>query len=466
MNQVPDMSYKKPKRPWAMKRRLAYGGGFMGVILIFLSIISFSIFYKEPTCYDRSANGGEAGIDCGGTCVRICAAEVIPLKVLWVEPFRVSENTYNVVAYIENRNLDKGIEKLPYTIRLFDDKGEILNREGITEMPPDVTYPLFEGRIATSERVPTYATIEFGEDPVWVPARQNGERYMTERRELSGADKKPVITAVVKNESREEAQEVDVVATIFNSQGIPLTASRTKVPLFPGGSTKQVTFTWQEPIAKTIRTCEVPSDIAIAIDLSGSMNNDAEEPPEPITSVLRAAKDFALRLNKGDQTALVTFATEAESVSELTPDRSLVGTLIGNLVIKPESEQGSTNTGDGLLNSLRELESARHNEDARRAIVLLTDGLATAPDPDPELYARDAATLAKQKGIELFTIGLGTDLNEAFLKEIATDEEHYFRAPTTQTLGKIYESITSALCEERAAQIQIVAKPQGTYLSL
>jgi secreted protein with Ig-like and vWFA domain len=196
------------------------------------------------------------------------------------------------------------------------------------------------------------------------------------------------------------------------------------------------------------------------------MNNDGGDPPQPITSVLKAARDFVLKLNKGDQTGLVTFASDAETVSKLTENRAEVGTLIGNLEIKPESEQGSTNTGEALRLALLELESERQNEDARRAVVLLTDGLATAPDPEPETYARDTATNLKGKGIELFTIGLGTELNEAFLSEIATDNKHFFRAPSTQTLTKIYDSISTELCEEGAAVIDIVAKPQGTYQSL
>jgi Mg-chelatase subunit ChlD len=210
----------------------------------------------------------------------------------------------------------------------------------------------------------------------------------------------------------------------------------------------------------------VATDVAVAIDLSGSMNNDGDNPPQPITSVLKAARDFVLRLNKGDQTSLVTFASDAEVVSKLTSDRSLVGTLIENLEIKPESEQGNTNTGDALRYALDELQSERYNKDARRAIVLLTDGLATAPDPEPETYAREAAALVKAEGVELFTIGLGSSLNEAFLEELATDKKHFFRAPTTQMLGTIYSGITSALCVEGSAQIDIIAKPKGTYQSL
>ena len=450
-------------RPWAKKRRTQYGSTVGGFFFILLVIFFFAYIYEPANCLDLDENGGETGVDCGGKCARICTLDVLPPNVLWVEAFRISEGLYNAVAYVENRNLDKGVEKLSYVFKLFDDEGMILERAGETEFPPDATYPLFEGRIQTGDRIPTHATLELEDNPVWVKAEKNSARYMIERRELTGADRKPVLTAVIKNESREEAEDVDVVATIFNAQNVALTASRTKVPLFSGGSTKQVTFTWQEPIAKTIRSCEVATDVVVAIDLSGSMNNDGGEPPQPITSVLKAAQDFVLKLNKGDQVSLVTFASDAELISKLSENRSEVATLINNLEIKPESEQGSTNTGDAILFAEYELSSERNNEDARRAVVLLTDGLATAPDPEPETYARDAATKLKASGIELFTIGLGADVNDAFLGEIATDRKHYFRAPTTVSLGKIYESITTELCEEGAAVIDIVTKPQATY---
>jgi Mg-chelatase subunit ChlD len=453
-------------RPWARKRRILYGGGLGSVLCIFLFVVLWGVLYQAPTCFDEKANGGERGVDCGGVCVRMCTADVVPPNIRWVEAFRVTQGMHNVVAYVENKNQTAGVQKLSYVMTLYDDAGEILEREGVTEFPPNTLYPLFEGRVLTGNRVPTRASITFDDNPVWVPAEQNGERYMTERRELSHADTKPALMAVIKNESRVEAKDVDVVATILNSAGKALTASRTKVPIFQGGTTKQINFTWQEPIAKTIRTCEVPTDVAVTIDLSGSMNNDGDNPPEPISSVLKAARDFVLRLNDRDQASLISFATEAETISELTPHRGQVATLVQNLEIKPESETGSTNTGDGIRFAIGTLEAGQHNKDARRAIVLLTDGLATAPDPEPENYARDAASEARRKGIEVFTIGLGTELNESFLQEIATDNTHYFRAPTTEKLGDIYASITSALCEEGAAVIEIVPKVTGTYQQL
>jgi Mg-chelatase subunit ChlD len=450
-------------RWWAFWRRVVYGGAFLCIIALFVTGIYYLYGYEPANCLDGFKNGVERGIDCGGTCARICAMDVTEPHVRWVRAFRVSEGVYNAVAYVENRNLNGGVADYEYTIRLFDSKGLITERTARTPFPPNTIYPIFEGRINTGDRVPTQAVIEFDPDAVWVKAELNGDTFKTVRRELSGADDRPVLTATVKNETLDEALDVDVVATIFDAGGNALTASRTKIPTFPARSERDITFTWQEPIAKTVRSCEVPTDVVLAIDLSGSMNNDGGVPPEPISSVLTAAKTFALKLNTEDQIGLVTYASTAKVVSTLTKDRAGVGTTIEKLKIDPAEETGSTNTGDAILRAQGELDSARHNTNARKVVILLTDGLATAGGESPEDHAREAASALKESGVELFTIGLGEQLNEAFLRELASDSTHYFRAPTTAMLGKIYESITGALCEEGAAVIEIIPKVSATF---
>ena len=450
-------------RPWAFRRQIIYGVGFVVVVVLLFSGLFYLYGYSPSTCLDKSESWGEDGIDCGGSCARICTVDVEQPRVQWVRAFRITEGMYNAVAYIENRNIHSGVQDLTYTIRLLDSKGVITERKGRTPLPSNTVYPLFEGRINTGDRVPTQATIEFDAEQVWVNAVSGGERFHLQERELTGADSKPVLTAQFTNESLDEARDVDVVATIFNQEGTALTASRTKIPTFPGRSTRDVTFTWQEPIAKTLRSCEVPSDIILAIDLSGSMNNDGGIPPEPITSVLRSAEAFTGKLGEADQLGLVTYATDATLATALTPKHSDVGNRIRTLTIDPQEESGSTNMGDAINRAREELMSARHNTDARKVLVLLTDGLATGPGDKPEDYARESATLLKSKDIELFTIGLGERLNEQFLAELATNGAHYFRAPTVGTLGKIYESITSAICESGAAVIEIVPKQSAVF---
>jgi Mg-chelatase subunit ChlD len=450
-------------RMWAFWRRVWYGAGFLGVLLLIIGGLYYTYGYRPAHCLDGFMNGLERGIDCGGGCARICLADTLPPTVKWARSFRVSEGLYNAVAYVENKNRDAGIAHLGYTIKLYDKNGLITSKTAVTELPPGTLYPIFEGRIATGDRIPTQTVIEFDPTPVWVKATQKDERFKVEGRTLSGADLKPVLTASVQNETLDEAQDVEVVATIFDAAGTALTTSRTKIPLFPPRSSKDIIFTWQEPIAKTLRSCEVPTDVILAIDLSGSMNDDGGTPPQPVTAVLEAARNFVLGLNPEDQVGVVTYATNAELVTPLTKDHTKVSALINGLAIEGKEERGSTNTGDAFIRAKDELASPRHNADARNVLILLTDGLATAPQPNPEIYAQSAASGTKDARIEVFTIGLGEKLNESFLQALATDGPHYFRAPTRDTLGNIYSSITGAICEEGAAVIDIIPKPRGIY---
>ena len=450
-------------RPWAFWRRTQYAGG----MFVFLALVStgvyFSFFYQRATCFDGSQNGDERGIDCGGSCTRVCALDVITPRVLWARAFKVTDGQYNAVAYIENINIGVGSPEISYTFKLYDAKGVITERSGTTVLPPDSVYPIFEGRIDTGTRVPTKTEIEITDPELWLPANVGREQFVVESRALSAADSSPRLDAKITNNELTEAQNVEVVATIFDSRGNPLTASRTIVPIFPARSTQDVVFTWPEPIAKTLRSCEVPTDVVLAIDLSGSMNDDGGNPPQPITSVLRAAESFIDRLNPNDRIGVVTYATGAMTSATLTVEKSTVRGLVAKLGVAPQEERGSTNTGDALNIAREELASERHNTNARKVVVLLTDGLTNAPGEDPEAYARTASESLKATDAEVFTIGLGSKINQTFLVDIASDAGHYLDAPTADTVDRIYRSVTDAICEDGAAVIEIVPKTATNF---
>lgn len=453
-------------RWWAFWRRVQY----ICIMLIFFSLVGtgvyFSYVYEEPTCFDSTMNGDERGIDCGGLCTRICSIDVIAPTVVWSESFRVVPGVYNAVSYIENKNITAGSPEVGYVFKLFDEAGLITERRGSTLIPPDSVYPIFEGRIETGDRIPTRTEIELDDITLWLPAISGREQFVTESRGLTGADSNPRLDAVISNRALTEARDVEVVATIFDVNGNALNASRTIVPNFRERSEERIVFTWPEPISKTLRSCSVPTDVVLAIDVSGSMNDDGGNPPEPISSVLTAAEDFTVRLGKNDSVGLVTYATEAFVKHTLTREKDSVASAIRSLSISPKDEVGSTNTGDGIRLGAEELNSSRHNADARKVLVLLTDGLANAPDEDPEAYALKEAEILKESGADVYVIGLGDSLNEEFLKEIATANSNYFKAVSITTLNTIYSSITDAICEDGPAVIEIIPKTEASFAPL
>jgi len=453
-------------RVWAFWRRVQYGVGFCLFWLGIFTYIYLVYFAVAPTCFDNSRNGSETGVDCGGDCVRICAFEVVSPTVAWARSFPGNSGLYNAVAYIENKNRIAATPEIRYTISLYDAGGLITERSGVTLLPPDSAYPIFEDRIDTFGRVPTQTFVELEPATMWVPAPNATKQFTVTNRQLSGVDLKPRLDASIYNNGIDEAEEIEVVATIFDKDGNALTASRTFVDDLIGKSEQAIVFTWPEPIAKTLKSCEVPTDVVLGIDLSGSMNNDGDNPPQPITSVLQAAQAFVQRLQPDDQVGIVTFATEAVITTRLTTDKAAVADIVSGLVIEPREEVGSTNTGGAFLQAGAELTSTRHNNEARKVLVLLTDGLATAPDESPEEYALAQAELIKSLDVEVYTIGLGEQVNMEFVTAVASTPSHAYRAVSTTEVNRIYETITSSLCEQGPSIIQIVPKSDALFTPL
>lgn len=447
---------------WAFWRRVQYFAFFGVVLLALLAFIYVSFFSSAPSCFDGRQNGDEASVDCGGACERICPFQVAQPEVQWARSFRIADGQYNAVAYVENRNQSAGTPELRYTFSLYDDQGLITERTGTTILPPDSVYPIFEGRIMTGARVPTRTFLDIAPPDVWLPAASSRDQFTIVERTLTGADMSPRLDATLYNNGLEEASDVEVVATIFDKERNALTSSRTVVEHFAPRTETDVVFTWPEPIATTVRSCEVPTDVVVAIDLSGSMNDDGGTPPEPISSALAAAERFVSRLRAGDQVGVVTFATEAAVASPLSGSIAAASAVVADLAIPPREETGATNTGDAFMEARELLTSAAHNVDARRVLVILTDGRPTAPSDEPEMHALTAASSTRASGIEVYAIGLGENVNFDFIRGVAS-EGKAFQALSNADVDRIYEEITGAICEDGPAIIEIVPKTTTAF---
>ena len=133
-----------------------------------------------------------------------------------------------------------------------------------------------------------------------------------------------------------------------------------------------------------------------------------------------------------DQVAVVRFDTDAQVVSELTGDRAAVVEGIRGL----EPHRG-THIDLGLLTALEELGSERRIADNVPVMVLLTDGIHTGT-AGAEL---DAARRVREAGVRVYTIGLGADVDEPTLREMAGDPARYYFAPDSSHLAWIYGEV-------------------------
>ena len=227
-------------RPWAFWRRVQYGLGVVSTVVV-VSTVSFLLIYEDTAnCFDGIINGDESGIDCGGSCVRICAASVTAPSVRWSDSFKIADGQYNAVAYVENSNSIAATESLGYTFTLISQGQVVAERSGVATLPPDSVYPIFEGRIMTDGKEVTETRFAIKPVNLWQPATMGIEQFQVTDIRLNGADTLPRLTAKIENTAIQPAQNVEIVTTLFNEDNEPLTASQTFINELAGREVKDV----------------------------------------------------------------------------------------------------------------------------------------------------------------------------------------------------------------------------------
>ncbi|HEU5114911.1 MAG TPA: hypothetical protein VFT82_04055, partial [Candidatus Paceibacterota bacterium] len=111
---------------WSTRRRWSYLLIFAALVVLFFGVPFFFLFYKAPTCFDGKQNGNETGIDCGGSCARLCPADFAAPRVLWSYSVQVVPGVFNSLAYVQNPNPSVEADNVPYLFRLYDSQGLLI----------------------------------------------------------------------------------------------------------------------------------------------------------------------------------------------------------------------------------------------------------------------------------------------------------------------------------------------------
>jgi len=448
---------------WSQKRQLII---LIGVFLVIGSIIGTYLFftlYEEPTCFDGKKNGDEKYVDCGGSCLQICGEDVESPIVLWTRSFKVVDGVYSAVAYIENANREAEVNLVSYKMTIYDNSGRvIIERTGLTSIPANKRFAVFEGNITVDGRIPSRVDFEFTENMFWQKSEEVRDGLMVRSKTLRNEEVLPRIDAVIENDSIQLIEDIEVVAIVYDSLFNAVGASRTEIDRIMPDRTESIVFTWPAPFETAEEVCETPVDVGLVLDRSGSMAFDNENPPEPLTSAKNAAELFVDRLKNGiDQVSVVSFATNAsEPIDQaLTSNLQSVKTSIDRIAIGTGGIQ-NTNIFAGLSKSFEELQSEKRNLEADPVIVLLTDGVPTHPE-NPEFAEQETVRIAneiKANNIELFVIGLGMGVNTEFLEGIASSPDHFFHAFGKEDLEVVYNSIATDICRRGPRVIEIITR--------
>ena len=244
-------------------------------------------------------------------------------------------------------------------------------------------------------------------------------------------------------------------------------------------------------IARPVAVVTLPSQhetIILAMDVSGSMRA-TDVQPNRLVAAQTAAKAFVAEQPRTTRIGVVSFAGTAALVQPPTRTREDIVAAIDRFQL-----QRGTAIGSGIIVALATLfpdagidvSALMYGRDSRRsqpldqarepekkdfkpvppgsygagAIILLTDGQRTT-GPD----SMDAARMAAERGVRVYTVGIGTKdgetigfegwsmrvrLDEETLKNIANvTHGEYFYAGTAADLMKVYSTLNSRLVFEQ-----------------
>jgi Ca-activated chloride channel family protein len=223
--------------------------------------------------------------------------------------------------------------------------------------------------------------------------------------------------------------------------------------------------------------------IILAMDVSGSMRA-TDVQPNRLVAAQEAAKAFLNDLPRNVRVGVVSFAGTAAVVQPPTQNREDIVAAIDRFQL-----QRGTAIGSGIVLSLatifpdagidlsqitgqrnmplgpgdkppKEFTPVPPGSFSSAAIVLLTDGQRTT-GPDP----LDAAKMAADRGVKVYSVGIGTKegetigfegwsmrvrLDEDTLKNVANlTRAEYFYAGNADDLKKVYKSLSSRLIVEK-----------------
>jgi Ca-activated chloride channel family protein len=195
-------------------------------------------------------------------------------------------------------------------------------------------------------------------------------------------------------------------------------------------------------------------NIMIVLDVSGSMAN--QDYADDDSSRFEVAQKEAIRFiqaRTNDAIGLVLFGRDALSRCPLTLDKKMLVSIAEDAKIGIVNPEGTV-LSRGIVTAANRL---RNSKAKSNVMIVLTDGEPSPEDIDPSV----AIEIAKQLGIKIYTIGIGSDevqtrlhplygliqlpkINRELLEHIAKETGgRFFLARNADDMHAVYNTIDS-----------------------
>ncbi|MGE0598651.1 MAG: VWA domain-containing protein [Dehalococcoidia bacterium] len=185
----------------------------------------------------------------------------------------------------------------------------------------------------------------------------------------------------------------------------------------------------------------LPLGIVLTVDTSGSMDGDA------IASARSALSSAVGALRPGDEATLLSFAQSVVTLAPPVEDHAVLQAAIDGL-----KASGNTALFAGVAAAAR---ASGELTQPRKAVVLLSDG-EDFGDASGGVTRADALAAARSSGAPFFVVGLGREIDQQFLTDLAAGTGgQYFAAATPAELGQLYARISDRLRQQYTVAVEL-----------
>jgi hypothetical protein len=232
---------------WSTKKQLTYSLILILILAILIGVpVYFYFFNKTPTCFDGKQNQSETGIDCGGVCSKACGVDVTedPL-ILWSRAFPIANGKYNLVAYLQNPNINYVSEPFNYVFNIFDERNVLIDtREGTINVPYNKNFVVFEQAFDGGKRTIGKVTFERTSNITWVKNPETKTKFNVSSDQIILVGGTPTLSSIITNKTVETFENFYVVALVYGVDGNVMLVSRTLVDELKPKGKAVVVFTW------------------------------------------------------------------------------------------------------------------------------------------------------------------------------------------------------------------------------
>lgn len=186
----------------------------------------------------------------------------------------------------------------------------------------------------------------------------------------------------------------------------------------------------QSPVKVETKLPSIAS--VLVVDSSGSMKN-------AMASVQKAATAYVDNVRAEDEVLVIDFSDKVKVIQGFTTDKAALRGAIGGI-----KARGNTALYDAAFEAIKSFGDKK----GRKVAIVLTDGKDDDGTNKPlsTKTVDQAIAAAKEVNVPIFTIGLGSSVDEALLKRIATESGgRYFPSPNPADLESLYKEIGAQL---------------------